>query len=99
LQIVNGYVCLSSCDVALAQQGKNPHPGSAPQGADKTNASTPPGQAASANGVSPSSATRPAVTFGGALAQVNGASSASSPAPPPPSSAPYSPGSLFSLTA
>ena len=83
MQIVNGYLCQTCCDVALAKQGKNPaHPNAPAWQSDKT------GQVGT---------NAPAVTFGGALAQANGG--ASSQAGSQQAGAPYSPGTVFSLMA
>jgi hypothetical protein len=61
VSVVNGYLCYSSCDVAKARSGKDPHP--------KPDES---GQADGAQGADPS----PAVVFGGALAGRNAATPA-----------------------
>jgi hypothetical protein len=63
-QIVNGYVCFDCSDVALAKKGENPaHPPGAPGDPQST------GAAGSSN-----SQSTPAVTFGGSLSQLAGAS-------------------------
>jgi hypothetical protein len=96
MQIVNGYVCKTSCDVPLAQRNINP---ADPQD-DVHNPKSPnygkpedpqhPGK--------PKPAWEsPAVTFGGALAKVNGAADASDPTQAPSSA--YRPGSVASVTA
>ena len=56
ISIVNGYFCASSCDVAKAKKGENPHPSTDPDnlGVDK-------------NG----KPDKPAVVFGGALSDLN----------------------------
>jgi hypothetical protein len=54
MSIVNGYFCASSCDVAKAKKGENPHP------------STDPG-AVEGNNRESGRADNPAVLFGGAL--------------------------------
>jgi len=99
-QIVNGYVCQTCCDVAAAKAGKDPaHPNAPPGSTDKSGQSTRPGQSAtsdSPSGTQPSNAGRPAVTFGGALAQPAGSSSASQPAPAGPPA--YS-GALLNVSA
>src|SRR4051812_14326985 len=61
ISIVNGYVCTSSCDVATAKTGQDPHPLTAP---DKVAASTH-DKASDA-----SRADGPAVLFGGSLGNV-----------------------------
>ena len=57
--IVNGFVCTSSCDVAKAKKGEDPHPltGAAKIAADKAK-----------EAADPLKAGDPAVIFGGALA-------------------------------
>jgi hypothetical protein len=65
LSVVNGYLCFSSCDVAKALAGKNPHPSHSRNGPDAS--------ASIAN--DPADATRadqPAVLLGGALAEARG---------------------------
>ena len=104
LQIVNGYVCRTCCDVAAAKAGKDPaHPNAPPGQTGKTNK---PGQTGSSDqsagvdptgAAQPTNANRPAVTFGGVLAQVDGLS-ASPQAAPPPASTLYS-GSLVNVSA
>lgn len=103
MQIVNGYVCLSCCDVAAAKAGKDPaHPNAPPGSTDKPGQTNKPGQAATSgqpSGSQPSNANRPAVTFGGALAQTNGSSSAGqAPSPSPPGAPAYS-GGLLNVSA
>jgi hypothetical protein len=98
LQIVNGYLCQTCCDVALAKQGKNPaHPNAPAWQSDKTGQVGQSGNTNQAAGASSSSTNAPAVTFGGALAQANGG--ASSQAGSQQAGAPYSPGTVFSLMA
>ena len=59
ISIVNGYVCTSSCDVAKAKKGQDPHPSEGPL--EEPGKSTP--------GASASSTSRDtAVVLGGALA-------------------------------
>lgn len=53
ISVVNGYLCMSSCDAAKARTGRNPHAGSAANQVSNTK---------------PGSTQTPAVTFGGALA-------------------------------
>ncbi|HUO21138.1 MAG TPA: hypothetical protein VMU59_01320 [Caulobacteraceae bacterium] len=92
MEVVNGYVCLSSCDVALAEQGKNPaHPdlNATQSSVDKTGGAD---AATSAGGFQ----SQPSVTFGGGLSQT-GANPPSLPGAS--ASAPYQPGAVFSLTA
>jgi hypothetical protein len=58
--IVNGYYCASSCDVAKAKKGENPHPSTDTGGVkdqDKDN--------------NPLQADGPAVLFGGALSALS----------------------------
>lgn len=90
MQIVNGYVCQTCCDVALAKKGKDPaHPNADPSKAGKADkpgqpgSSSPTGSADQTQGVQSSNAARPAVTFGGALAWVNGVDSTAQPTQPP----------------
>ncbi len=103
MQIVNGYVCQTCSDVALAKKGEDPaHPSADPTKAGKTDKPGQTGQTNTSDASDPTSATqssnasRPAVTFGGSLASVN-----SVPFAPPSngsSSAPYS-GGLVNLSA
>jgi hypothetical protein len=99
MQIVNGYVCQTSCDAILAQRNINP---ADPQD-DVHNPKSPnygkpedpqhPGKPAPAWELQ-------AVTFGGSLARVNGAAAASDPAQTPSSTfTSYSPGSVASALA
>jgi len=74
IQVVNGFVCMDCADVALAKKDINPaHPPGSPN-ADP--------QSASSNGSSISSngQATPAVTFGGSLSQLPGASAVQQPA-------------------
>lgn len=72
IQVVNGYVCMDCADVALAKKDINPaHPPNSPN-ADPQ--STPGAGQTSSNGQSP-----PAVTFGGSLSQLPGASAVQQP--------------------
>jgi len=99
MQIVNGFVCKTSCDADLAKRNINPadpqddvhNPKSANYG--KPEDPQNPGK--------PRPAWEPqAVTFGGALARVNGAADASDPTGTPSSTQrPYSPGSVVSVSA
>jgi hypothetical protein len=59
ISIVNGFVCTSSCDVAKAKKGKDPHPltGAAKIAAEKEEAAS-----------DPLKSGNPAVVFGGVLA-------------------------------
>jgi hypothetical protein len=54
ISIVNGYFCASSCDVAKAKKGENPHPSTDPGNVDNKDRK-------------PLRADDPAVLFGGAL--------------------------------
>jgi hypothetical protein len=67
ISIVNGFVCTSSCDVAKAKKGENPHPlaGAAKNAAEKEEAANDPTK------VDPLSTHDPAVLFGGALANLH----------------------------
>lgn len=86
MQIVNGYVCQTCCDVAAAKAGKDPaHPNAPPGSTDKPDGAAQPGQSSSA------------VTFGGALARTNG-SDAASPSTPPVTPPAYS-GNLLNVSA
>jgi hypothetical protein len=66
ISIVNGFVCTSSCDLAKAKKGEDPHPhtGAAKIAAEKEEAAKDPTK------VDPLGAHDPAVVFGGALANV-----------------------------
>ena len=55
ISIVNGYVCVSSCDVAKAKKGQDPHPATHANELDGRNRPDDRG---------------PAVVFGGSLGQV-----------------------------
>jgi hypothetical protein len=99
MQIVNGYVCKTSCDAALAQRNINP---ADPQD-DVHNPKSP-------NYGKPEDPQHPgkplpaweskSVTFGGALAKVNGAANASDPSQAPSSTQQaYTPGSVISVSA
>lgn len=90
MQIVNGYVCRTCCDVAAAKAGKDPAHPNAPPGqtgktnkSDQTGPSDPSAAVDSANAQQPTNANRAAVTFGGVLAQVNGLSASPQASPPP----------------
>jgi hypothetical protein len=67
ISIVNGFVCTSSCDVAKAKKGEDPHPltGAAKTAAEREEAANDPTKA------DPLSAHDPAVVFGGALANLH----------------------------
>lgn len=76
IAFVNGYLCTSSCDVAKARVGKNPHP--------KKDANQDPTKAHTKNGVydpsqsnDPTKPGGPAVVYGGALASPRNAVTAS----------------------
>jgi hypothetical protein len=60
ISIVNGFVCTSSCDVAKAKKGEDPHPAT---GAEKI------AQEKAEKASDPMRANDPAVVFGGALAR------------------------------
>ena len=86
MQIVNGYVCMTSCDVSLANKGVDPaHPKDDPNKVDPAKASatadlgkdgkTDPSKTDSTASVNAS----PAVVFGGVLAQANGPGGATGP--------------------
>lgn len=102
-QIVNGYVCRSCCDVAAAKAGKDPaHPNAPPGSTDKSGQTNKAGQAfpsGQTNAATPTNAGRPAVTFGGALAQANGSSSVGQSTPPSPPGAPAYSGGLLNVSA
>ena len=55
ISIVNGYVCMSSCDVAKAKKGQDPHPST---------------HATESDGRDRADDRGPAVLFGGVLGQV-----------------------------
>jgi hypothetical protein len=67
ISIVNGFVCTSSCDVAKAKKGEDPHPltGAAKIAAEKGESANDPTK------VDPLSTHDPAVVFGGALANLH----------------------------
>jgi hypothetical protein len=69
ISVVNGYLCMNSCDAATARTGQNPHPStaSAPSGSGANN------QKSDANNGA-------AVVYGGVLAHVSNANSGA-PAP------------------
>jgi len=77
ISVVNGYVCTSSCDVAKARKGEDPHPLT---GADQ--AETERGDKTAAR-----RADEPAVLFGGSLSRlpasrsVTGTEATSAPEP------------------
>jgi len=60
ISVVNGYVCTSSCDVAKAKKGEDPHPLT---GADKVDP-----KAHETSGTSRKDG--PAVLFGGSLSEL-----------------------------
>jgi hypothetical protein len=64
VSVINGYLCFSSCDVAKAETGVNPHPK-----LDHINGAGEP-----ASGDRRSRADGPAVVFGGSLSQAAGSS-------------------------
>jgi hypothetical protein len=60
VSVVNGFLCFSSCDVAKAEKGQNPHPKTDPSGqVIKTDAAGQP--------VSKKRTDGPAVIYGGSL--------------------------------
>lgn len=96
MQIVNGYVCKTSCDVPLAQRNINP---ADPQD-DVHNPKSPnygkPEDPQHPGKPRPAWETQP-VTFGGSLAKVNGAAGAAETGSS--TQTPYSPGATVSVTA
>jgi hypothetical protein len=62
ISIVNGFVCTSSCDVAKAKKGEDPHPAT---GAEKI------AKEKEEKASDPLRAGDPAVVFGGALARLS----------------------------
>jgi hypothetical protein len=66
--IVNGYLCTSSCDVAKAKKGENPHPSTDATGID-----------ADKKGKDISRADKPAVLYGGSLRNASGANRVEAP--------------------
>ncbi len=91
ISIVNGFVCTSSCDVAKAKKGEDPHPAT---GAEKI------AEEKEAKASDPSHASDPAVVFGGALAQLPPSATvqpAGATRPTDPTS-PRPPGSALDLT-
>jgi hypothetical protein len=68
ISIVNGFVCTSSCDVAKAKKGEDPHPltGAAKIAAEREEAANDPLKADD-----PRRAADPAVVYGGALAELS----------------------------
>lgn len=102
MEIVNGYVCKTCCDVALAKQHINPadpqHDVHNPKSPNYGKPEDPqnPGKPKPAD----AKTATPAVTLGGMLAQVNAAANASDPTGAPSSTyRPYSPGAVSSLSA
>ncbi len=96
MEIVNGYVCQSCCDVALAKKGVDPaHPKD-----DPTSAAYDPA-VAKQDKAKASGNYAPAVTFGGALAGLNAsvATSTVNQSPKTQAARPYTPGSIANLTA
>ena len=91
MEVVNGYVCKSCCDVALAKKGVDPaHPKD-----DPANPAYDP-KIAAAHKTQAGGMVRPAVTFGGQLAALNGAASVIDHTR---AASPYSPGSIVNLSA
>src|SRR4051794_15670836 len=62
ISIVNGYVCTSSCDVAKAKKGQDPHPATHAAESDGRDRADGRGDLSDGRG--------PAVVFGGSLGQV-----------------------------
>lgn len=80
--LVNGYSCKNCTDVDLAKKHIDPaHPKDGPYGID---AKDQPGAPAKPDPASQSPSQSPAVTFGGALAGLNGASTPTAAAQQPP---------------
>ncbi len=95
MEVVNGYVCKSCCDVALAKKGVDPaHPKD-----DPTNPAYDP-KTAKADKEKASGIVTPAVVFGGKLAGLNNTSSATDPNASADSARnTYAPGNLVSVSA
>jgi hypothetical protein len=73
VQVVNGFVCMDCADVALAKKDINPaHPPNSPNAQPSSDSTA--GATGSSNGQS-----TPAVTFGGSLSQLPGASAVQQP--------------------
>jgi|SRR5579871_2485599 len=93
LQIVNGYVCLDCSDVSLAQKGLNPaFPPDSPSAIAKGQPDGVKGGDAAGQSGAPQGS--PAVVFGGALSQLQGAAAVQPPAGMSgiaPASSPYDP--------
>ena len=99
MNVVNGYVCKTSCDAVLAQKHINPaDPQDDVHNPKSPNCGKPEDPQHPGKPLPPSQT--PAVTFGGALAKVNAATGAASPTVTASSTqTPYVPGSLASVTA
>jgi hypothetical protein len=99
MQVVNGYVCKTSCDAVLAKQNINP---SDPKD-DVHNPKSPnygKTEDAKHDGKPASAASPAAVTLSGALAKVTGATNAADTGSTPSSTyTPYSPGAVASISA
>jgi len=87
ISLVNGYLCETSCDVAKAKTGQDPHPRITAQAQDASGTGQP--------GTSPRD---PAVTFGGRLAATQSAHDAA-PGGNGNASLPPRPGSLIDVSA
>jgi hypothetical protein len=97
-QIVNGFVCFDCSDVALAKKDVNPaHPPESPNDPASSPNGAPSG--------SSNTQSTPAVSFGGSLSQLSGASAVQQPGATtqasPADASPYNPtnGAKLSVTA
>ncbi len=99
MQIVNGYVCKTSCDAVLAQKDINPaDPQDDVHNPKSPNYGKP--EDAKHDGKPATAASPAAVTLGGMLAKVNGAANAANTGAAPSSTfTPYSPGAVVSVSA
>jgi hypothetical protein len=102
MQIVNGYVCMSSCDATLAAKGVDPaHPKDDPTKADparKTDPAKPDSGVTAAKASDASDSARgaqPAVILSGAVASADASNGQGSPF----GQSQGAPGRLFSITA
>jgi hypothetical protein len=73
MSMVNGYVCTSSCDVAKAKRGEDPHPALGSDGGVADTGQKRPSDASNAD--------NPAVIFDGALSALTGVTQLASVAP------------------
>ena len=85
ISLVNGYLCETSCDVAKAKTGQDPHPRITAQTRD-----------AGGTGPQGTAALDPATTFGGRLAQSRPSSDATARGS---ASRPPGPGALLDVSA